>query len=70
MFVSSLFSKLRNLSYRRALNLTVTRDARCVLIFNKREVFCALLNQTTRMKLAMKIFVVLEALKDNQECIN
>lgn len=59
MFVSSLFSKFWNLNYRRALNLAVTRDVRCVLIFNKREVFFPLLLQTTRMKLAMKILVVL-----------
>lgn len=37
MFVSSLFSKFWNLSYRRALNLAVTRDVRCVLIFLKKR---------------------------------
>lgn len=62
MFVSSLFSKFWNLSYRRALNSAVVRDVRCALLFNK-TVFFPL--QTARMKLAMKMPWSPEALKDN-----
>lgn len=69
MFVSSLSSKFWNLNYRRALNSAVARDARCVLLFNKR-VFLPLSLQRARMKLAMKILWSSEALKDNQKCRN
>lgn len=58
MLLSSLLSKFWNLNYRRALNLDVTRDVRCVLIFIEIEVSFPLLS-AIRMELAMKILVIL-----------